>query len=245
VSSFFNTIGNNKKSIFISLLIYVILFVILIYTGINAPKTSEKLEFFFDFSQQNEVTLQQENKQKINKDDLMSDERLNIAVNEALKDNPLSKPYDYYDMPEQSDEYKEQLIKDALQDEYDDYANKEYKVDDSYYAEINKPKVEPSEKNKNNNNYQGATFVSFYLKNRQKRRLIIPTYACEENGKVVVNIIVNKGGLVVKVELNNSYNSAPCLIEAAIDAAKRSTFKRSSNAPDRQSGTISYTFKEQ
>ena len=245
MSSFFNTIGNNKKSIFISLLIYIFLFVILIYTGINAPKTQEELEFFFDFSQQEELELAQQENQKINEDDLMSDERLNVAVNKALKDDPLSNPYDYYDMPEQSDEYKEQLIKDALQDEYEDYANKEYKVDESYYADVNKPKIDKADNDDKKNNYQGATFVTYYLKDRHERRLIIPTYACEESGKVVVNITVNRGGLVTKAELKNAYGSAQCLIDAAIDAAKRSSFKRSSNAPDRQIGSISYSFKEQ
>ena len=244
MSSFFNTIGAHKKSIFYSLLIYIILFVILIYSGISTPKIQEQVEFFFDFSQQEEP-LKQEQQPDINKDDLMSDERINVAVNEALKDNPLSNPYDYYDMPEQSDEYKEQLIKDAMKDEYDEYANKEYKVDDSYYADVNKPKANKEDKNENKNNYQGATFVRYYLKDRHERRLIVPTYACEQSGKVTVQITVNKGGLVTKVELKNANGSAQCLIDAAIDAAKRSSFKRSSNAPERQIGSISYTFKQQ
>lgn len=245
MSSFFNTIGIHKKSIFYSLLIYVLLFVILIYTSINTPQIQEEVEFFFDFSQQEELLKQQEELKENSKDGLMSEDRLNVAVNKALKDNPLSNPYDYYDMPEQSDEYKEQLIKDAMKDEYDDFANKEYKVDESYYANVNKPNIDKTDDNEKKNNYQGATFVSYYLKDRHERRLIIPTYACEQSGKVTVQITVNKGGLVTKVELKNANGSAQCLINAAIDAAKRSSFKRSSNAPDRQTGTISYTFKQQ
>ena len=246
MGNFFDILNHHKKSIFYSLVIYVSLFLILLSTGISTAKVEEINEFEFDFSAIDQAELlEQLEKDKINEDDLMSEDKLNVAVNEALKDNPLSNPYDYYDMPEQSDDYKEQLIKDAMADEYEDYANKEYKIDESYYADVNKPKDNNDKTEEKKTNYQGATYVTYYLKDRHERNLKIPTYACEESGKVIVKIYVNKAGTVIKSELLKATNAEPCLVEAALNAARNSSFMRNNDSPDKQSGTISYTFKKQ
>jgi len=245
MGNLFDILNHHKKSIFYSLIIYVSLFLILLSTGISTAKIEEVQEFEIDLSVFEQIEEQENQENKINEDDLMSEDKLNVAVNEALKDNPLSNPYDYYDMPEQSDEYKEQLIKNALEDEYDDYANKEYKVDESYYADVNKPKDNKDKTDETKTNYQGATYVNYYLKDRHERNLKIPTYACEESGKVIVKIYVNRAGRVLKAELLKATNAEPCLVEAALNAARNSSFLRNNDSPEKQSGTISYTFKEQ
>ena len=112
---------------------------------------------------------------------------------------------------------------------------------------IKKDEVKPETKNeKKESNYQGATYIKYNLKDRHDRKLIIPTYKCEGYGKVVVKIIVNKSGKVIKAEIiSSSANGSDCLNNAALSSAKKSLFDKNINAPIKQTGTISYTFKEQ
>ncbi len=236
-------LDKHKKSIFISLLIYLVIFSFLIASSIKTPIPEEYDGFLVDFEdlEQLELPILTD----VNKDNSIDDNKLNVAVNEALKDKPTSNPYDYYNMEEQSDDYKNELIKNALsEEEYDEYINKDYEYDvedfknDEVKNEVKKEKKE--------SNYQGATYIKYNLKDRHDRKLIIPTYKCEGYGKVVVKIVVNKLGKVTKAEIiSSSANGSDCLNNAALSSAKNSIFDKNINAPNKQTGTISYTFKEQ
>lgn len=235
-------LNTHKKSIFFSLLIYLVIFIALIITSIKTPLTDEYDGFLVDFEDLEQLELPKI--ENIDKENNIDDNRLNIAVNEALKDNPTTNPYDYYNMDEQSDDYKNELIKNALsEEEYDELINKEYE----YNVEDLKPeeKIETKKEEKKETNYQGATYIKYNLKDRHDRKLIIPTYKCEGYGKVVVKIVVNKEGRVINTEIISNSNNNDCLIDAAIQSAKNSLFDKNINAPNKQTGTISYTFKEQ
>lgn len=67
---------------------------------------------------------------------------------------------------------------------------------------------------------------------------------CEEEGKVVVTIVVNKRGKVIKAEpgAKGTTNSAPCLYKAAKEAALQTKWNPDDNAPSIQKGTIIYRF---
>lgn len=73
--------------------------------------------------------------------------------------------------------------------------------------------------------------------------LPIPVNTVQDEGRVVVNIIVNPEGQVIATSINRRTNTVnPELREAAEDAAKRARFNQI-NAVDNQSGTITYYFK--
>ena len=243
MANIISILDNHKKSIFYSILIYLVIFSFLIVSSINTPIIEEYDGFLVDFEDLEQLELP---KLIDNNENTIDDNRLNIAVNEALKDNPTSNPYDYYNMEEQSDDYKDELIKNALSDEeYDEYINKEYEYDVEEFKK-DEPKPENKKQEKKELNYQGATYIKYNLKNRHDRKLIIPTYKCEGYGKVVVKIVVNKLGKVTKAEIiSSSANGSDCLNNAALSSAKKSLFDKNINAPDKQTGTISYTFKEQ
>ncbi len=95
--------------------------------------------------------------------------------------------------------------------------------------------------------YQGPTRVYYYLKGRYHRNLPIPIYKCENSGKIVVNIVVGRNGLITDYSLNESESttSDPCLFEAAISTIKRTVFNSDSSADKKQTGTVTYEFVEQ
>jgi TonB family protein len=74
-------------------------------------------------------------------------------------------------------------------------------------------------------------------------RLAEPSYSVYEEGKIVVQIIVDKSGSVISAECGAGTNlDNPTLRKAAVEAARKTKFNaiRSGN---NQSGTITYNFK--
>lgn len=86
--------------------------------------------------------------------------------------------------------------------------------------------------------------VSFSLNGRSALSLPKPYYPGNEEGVVVVQVTVNKSGLVTKAEpgVKGSNTTNPELIAAARKAALQAKFNVDENAPAFQIGTITYRF---
>ena len=87
---------------------------------------------------------------------------------------------------------------------------------------------------------------SYYLLNRKVIEFPNPVYICDSFGKVVLLIEVNANGYVsmTSVNKNASTTSNLCLIESAIDYAKKAHFTKDKNKPS-QMGSITYVFPGQ
>ena len=72
-----------------------------------------------------------------------------------------------------------------------------------------------------------------------------PEYKCNEQGKVIVEIVVNKKGEVVKAKagIKGTTNHSKCLFEAAENAALNTKFNIDEDATDNQIGSIEYNFR--
>ena len=71
-----------------------------------------------------------------------------------------------------------------------------------------------------------------------------PVYNVQESGRVVVRIVVDREGRVTHAEhrLQGSTTTSSALINAAIDAARKTRFNSDPNATPSQEGTITYVF---
>ncbi|MDH3609921.1 MAG: hypothetical protein OEQ24_11870, partial [Gammaproteobacteria bacterium] len=96
------------------------------------------------------------------------------------------------------------------------------------------------------NSAKRNTTVSYRLVNRSVLELPNPVYTCDGYGKVVINIEVKETGKVFKANYNSVYSTTSngCLIDKAIDYAKRARFTTLPNKP-KQLGTITYNFPGQ
>ena len=94
--------------------------------------------------------------------------------------------------------------------------------------------------------FKGPSVISYFLKDRKAMRLPVPSYKCENGGRVVVDIEVLRNGTVSKASIDAS-NSVldDCINSAAIAAAKASVFTISNIAQPRQTGSITYLFVPQ
>lgn len=94
--------------------------------------------------------------------------------------------------------------------------------------------------------YAGESSVTYKLEGRYARFMPIPVFKCEYGGTVVVQIAVNRKGIVQKASVIESQSQADdCLWTVAVDAAQRSRFNEKYDAPSLQQGTITYHFVKQ
>ena len=86
---------------------------------------------------------------------------------------------------------------------------------------------------------------NYRLGNRRALAKPKPNFNCNEEGIVVVKIYVNRQGKVIKAipGVRGSTNSAPCLTNAAKQAALKTTWTPDTKAPMQQIGKIIYRFK--
>ncbi len=91
--------------------------------------------------------------------------------------------------------------------------------------------------------YAGESNIVYYLENRYHLRLPVPVYLAQSGGKVVVDILVDRQGRVVKAEpQKNSLVRDEQIFLYAKAAAQRTVFNADPQAPELQKGTIHYTF---
>ena len=84
---------------------------------------------------------------------------------------------------------------------------------------------------------------SYDLGGRGAKSISSPSKNFSEEGKIVVEIKVDRDGRVVETKIGRGttiVDSSMC--ESALRAAKNSIFNKDENAPEIQSGTITYTF---
>jgi len=96
--------------------------------------------------------------------------------------------------------------------------------------------------------YQGfagaGDSISYSLAGRSATYLPTPDYPSREQGRVVVSIIVDREGRVISAQpgVRGTTTADPALRNASREAALRARFSPNPNAPDEQSGTITYVF---
>lgn len=90
--------------------------------------------------------------------------------------------------------------------------------------------------------YKGGVTVRFEFKNpvRKKVDLIIPAYRCDTGGQVVVAVTLDQGGNVISARVVSGGDDA--MRHEALKAARASRFNIDNSAPEKHSGTITYTF---
>ena len=89
--------------------------------------------------------------------------------------------------------------------------------------------------------------ISYNLTGRTNKVLPHPNYNSKNNGTVVVKIWVNKNGVVTRVQsgVSGTTTTDMNLWKQAEEAALKSTFSGDPNAPEEQTGTITYRFIHQ
>ena len=86
--------------------------------------------------------------------------------------------------------------------------------------------------------------VGYSLGGRKALSKPSPKYTCNESGKVVVEVSVDRNGNTISVipGVKGTTNTAKCLLDQARIAAMNTKWQASGDAPERQVGKIVYSF---
>lgn len=86
--------------------------------------------------------------------------------------------------------------------------------------------------------------IGYSLGNRKALSKPAPKYTCNEQGKVVVEVSVDRSGRTVNAVagVKGTTNTAKCLLDQAQIAAMNTRWDASSDAPEKQVGKIVYNF---
>ena len=228
-----------KVGFYTTVIFHLVVLIIFLLTAIHGV-VSEETSFVLDFSKLEElerIEKQEELKSQASKeiDDLLSGRTStsayrNVAVDRSsqpLKDDRFKNPNQVYD---EARELQRKL--DASRAA----AMREQGVDDVTSSGNNLPDSDAPQ-------YKGPSVISYSLDGRKAISLPVPAYKCMGGGDVSVQITVNRKGYVVSAAVIESVSSSDeCLVRSAVAAAKRSRFRASASAADKQVGEIVYRF---
>ena len=90
----------------------------------------------------------------------------------------------------------------------------------------------------------GGSGGGYSLGNRKALNKPAPNYTCQEQGKVAVQVSVDRNGNTISATagVQGTTNTARCLLDQAKIAAMNTKWQPDSNAPEKQVGKIIYTF---
>jgi hypothetical protein len=227
-----------KVGFYSTIIFHLVVLIIFLLTAIHGI-VSEETSFVLDFSKLEEIEKiekLEELKQQASKelDDLLSgrasNSYRNVAVdrsNQPLRDDRFKNPNQVYDEARELQRKLDASRAAAL---------REQGSDDVAANNENLPK-------ENAQQYKGPSVISYTLDGRKAISLPVPAYKCQGGGDVSVQISVNRKGYVVGASVIESVSSSDeCLIRSAVAAAKRSRFRASTSAPEKQVGEIVYRF---
>ena len=245
--SLLDWLKEHRHGVMGTVIFHLVLAIFLVCVGISRLDSQQRMEIEIDMPEPEIVQQKQEEQKK--KEQILqqsADEEVNemlrsLAVNEdAVKRNAETHPH------ERVEEYIEQIQEEIDSDyggRYRANKNKHYKEDS---IRVQRDKKERMLDSLQSTVYVGKSSVSYNIKGRYKTYLPIPVYKCEFGGKIVVAVVVNRQGRVIKAEVvDTESNKDDSLREVAVDAALKSEFNVDEKAPERQTGTITYNFVKQ
>ncbi len=163
----------------------------------------------------------------------------NITTNEAFNETSKQEALEDAEFEKRLEEIRSRNNVKEVQEEPKESEDKATPDENPAFNDIND--IINKQKNRNNSNKNSS--ISYSLVDREHTFLPTPVYLCEYGGKIVINITVNHEGNVIDAYVNNSSASSNgCLIDSALEYAKASQFNPDTTKAT-QLGTITFLFK--
>lgn len=165
----------------------------------------------------------------------------NITTNEAFNENQTQEALEDAEFEKLLEEIRNRNNVTKTEKEPKEAEKKSIPDENPAFNDINDIINKLSEKNRNNSNKNSS--ISYSLVDREHTFLPTPVYLCEYGGKIVINITVDSDGVVTDAHVNRfSASSNGCLIDSALEYAKAAIFSNNPAKPS-QLGTITFLFK--
>jgi len=174
------------------------------------------------------------------------EEMVNIIKN--IADKPLD-----IDAKEYEEMVKEEMIRSGLLNEKN-FIDQQKMAEEAGIEDIiatpeeAKPQItEKKEKPQEKGTFRGPTRIFYDLAGRHHVYLPIPIYKCEGAGQVMLAIVVDRSGNVLRAELASKLSTTrdQCLTETAVEHALKTKFNADQSAPEKQGGYLTFVFVSQ
>lgn len=226
-------------------LLHVLFFVYAINTKITDfkfPKEEFEMVAELDFTQEQP----EENQQQQQEQAMSQQELLNATVNASQQKSTYTNAINTKNLDKQVEEdmknleskFFEELQKDKPKDE------KQTQTKNQNSTVVKKDAEQNDKATLGADVYATA---SYELEGRYDLDLPAPSYTCRSEGRVVLDVKVTQEGQVKSATVNTyrSNTKNECLINAAIEYAKRARFNQNFKAASQQSGTITFVYARQ
>lgn len=257
-----NWVYSNRYSVFTIVALYLAIlagFATVKFTFEKTPPLPDGI--YLEFIEEQELVKEEEKKEELVKksvdDDLYENVSNKISDENSTLEEELDLDYEMFEEFEDIDTeelLKEaELLDEAIRHNMSAYITGKDSLDSEIERERNMAKNYRDSLRKrgandkfNTTQKRGNVTVSYNLMNRRALYLEIPAYLCEGGGKVVIDMVVNRGGRVVSAVIERTYGvTDDCVKEMAVWATKLAEFNVDNNAPSRQKGTMTYIFVAQ
>ena len=239
---------NKRVGVLGTILFHLVIILACFFSSIGYTSVEEQLGIPIQFIPFQDLDINSEDEKFIKDSDLVISEEIDYEteIQEIIVENDetlkIPSLEDSVLVTEDNfDDLKTEIISSELQ-------NALSKLD-----EINSPQSNDSLDSPNNlvlssninNTIIGESQDGYSLsENRFAITKVKPNYKCDELGKVVVRVWVNREGRTIKAEpgIRGTTESASCLFQEAKNAALQTTWTPYFDAPDIQIGQITYNF---
>lgn len=223
--------------------ILVVLFFLIADVNRKGSVKEESLSIEFpdvlpDLKETEKEVQEQETSNEQSPTDLENKNRTNTASNQLASKNTTTSVEKFFD-----DEYLKEIeaAKHLVSDVSNQLSKKIIDIGDIKMPVESTEGMEPD--SIKNVIYAGESNIAYYLDNRYHVRLPNPLYLAQGGGKVIVDIVVNRHGIVVEAipRKNNKIRDKQVFLYAK-EASLRTVFNADPSAVPEQKGTIHYTF---
>ena len=249
---FVGFLKRNKYGVMGTLAFHMLLLIILLSFQLHTKRMFLEAEIFIDIPPEIAEQILEEKEEEIEKAIEEKNSEKNESVDELLRSIAVNQ-----NVQKSSSDPKQKVedMIDEIKKKLGELGSDESQGDNEGYGEFKKDSISIAEEREKQRlldslqsiEYSGPSSVYYSLEGRHKIFLPIPVFKCEGEGKIVVQILVNRNGRVIdtKILKDKCDVQDDCLFEAAIEASQRTRFNVSNASPVSQQGTITYHFVKQ
>lgn len=239
---------DRRVPIFITIIIYLVLAIALISSKIIIDKRDTRSSVMVDLMEMEELMRQFADAQELN--DALTQRISAEPVRNIVSsdDGEVTDTRSYRQASSETEDFLKQAqeLEDKMRETREAY--EQGLLTEERYIEEKKTETRSEDSHAKPIKVEGEVTVYYTLKDppREAVNLFVPAYQCRAGGRIIVDVIVDRRGVVIAAEVVKGFSAADkCMADTALSAAYKSRFNVYPDAPAKQGGRIIYTFVPQ
>ena len=239
---------DRRVPIFITIIIYLVLAIALISSKIIIDNRDAHSSVMVDLMEMEELMRQFEEAQRLN--DVLAQQVSAEPVRNIVSsdEGEVTDTRSYRQASSETEDFLKQAqeLEDKLRETREAY--EQGLLTEEQYIEERKAETRSENSSAKPIKVEGEVTVYYTLKDppREAVNLFVPAYQCRSGGRVIVDIVVDRKGVVIAATVVKGFSAADkCMTDTALSAAYKSRFNVYPGAPAKQEGRIIYTFVPQ